>query len=75
MPIIKKGKGGRGKNQGYSPGQTEFKMSVSFTSIDVKWAIGYFILVLTRDVRTGYKNLRVTSREVEFDETPKEYSL
>lgn len=75
VPIMETGKRSRGRNQGFGLGHIKFEMSISSISTDVKWAVGNLSLVLTREFRTGYKNLRVTRLEMRFEESPRECSL
>lgn len=57
----------RRKNQGFGLGYIKFEMLINSITVDVKWTTGYLSPVLRREVRTGYKNLRVSSLEMGFD--------
>lgn len=58
---------GRRKNQGFGLGYIKLEMLISSVTVEVKWTAGYLSPVLRREVRTGYKNLRVSSLEMGFD--------
>lgn len=63
---MEKRRRGRRKNQRFGLRHIKFEMLISSVSAVVKWAAGYLSLVLRREVRTGYKNLTVSSLEMEL---------